>query len=391
MDGVKSKSRGCTLALLAASIVGCTTAEEERGRPTSSRLQLADEWAAAIHDMGRFPVIPPSEDIYVGDVFAFSTAPNFGSAESARGLRTAATPRWKSLQVLSLLDSEYRERPSWNNTADELQKDTPSEQPPAVTANPESLYRSGRVPVRHRIIGIRSMANLTLEVPDLEPFIPIEIAPLIQGPATPARLGVSVQAGEAEAYSLSVDTMLGQLIEADPNTPAKFRLRSEHLGNLPLVANQTSGLAYLAVITEVVYVRSIEATVRRRAPKPTATNAEGDSAERPPEYGPEPPPTKQADVGTEAIQRAASMNEALAASGIEDRIAGNIKIVMATDNAITLRRRWPYPLAVAIRGITLEIAVTNGNVVRMGPLGTDLPELPPPPKPESPPRSTSGS
>ena len=229
------------------------------------------------------------------------------------------------------------------------------------------------------------MANLTVDVFDLEPLIPIEIAPLIEGPATSERLAVSVQAGEAETYSLSLESLIGQLVDTSGEAGGtQFTLKPTLLRNLPLVVDQNIGNAYVVVVAEVLYIRSLEATVRER----TDPEKDGGDAVRVPaptiaQLGPVEPATAEPapDPSVAAILRAQAMNEAFGESGIEDRSGGSIKLVMATDEALTLRRRWPYPLAVAVRGITLEVEVATGNVLRMGPLGVELPDLPPPPPP----------
>ena len=59
---------------------------------------------------------------------------------------------------------------------------------------------------------------------------------------------------------------------------------------------------------------------------------------------------------------------------------------MMTDDGLTLRRTWPYPLAVGVRGIVLEVDASTGDVPRMGPLGVALP-TPPPVVPTSEPAS----
>jgi hypothetical protein len=370
-------SPGWILSLvLVAGVTSCksTSDEEAPGRPRSARLKFADAWSAAVLDMGKFPIFPPTEDVYVGDIFAFSAPPSYGAGGSAEGLRTAATPRWSYLNVLSLLEEEYSQRPEW----DELHASASNEEG-------KSLYRAGQVPVRHRAVAARSMMKTTLQLPDLEPFIPIEIAPLIEGPATPARFGVSVQVGDAEIYSLSMNRVVGQLLDArdEPDSP-QYALKPEHLLNLSLVADPISGKAYLVVVTEVLYMRSIEATVRKRATPP----ADGENSE-------EVPPTAtwrrqpdDASPGVIAIEQAKAMNEALGEPD-EPGMGGTLHIVMATDEAVTLRRSWPYPMAVAIRGLTLEVDVATGSIVRMAPLGIELPELPEPdPEPEPEPEPT---
>ncbi|MEM6674159.1 MAG: hypothetical protein AAF726_15040 [Planctomycetota bacterium] len=373
--GSRSFSRGnyaIAIALIGTPLAGCALFEGdagEIGRPTSTRVALTDEWTAAILDMGRYPIVPPTEDLYVGDIFALSSESGNGSVRTAEGLRSLATPRWKSLDVLPLLDAEYRRRPTWQPAG----------------GKDESLYSGEESPRRQRLVGIRSLANITVDVPELEPYLPIEVAPLIEGPATPDRLGVSIHVGEAEMYSLSVATILDQLVERlDESASAPFVLKEEHRTNLSLAADPATGLVYFYVITEVLYIRSIEATVRSRedtlakSPQSWSLRSDADDLLEGPALVPGPNLGEDKDHALAAIQRAAAMNEALTVNGIEDRTVGAIKMVMATDEALTMRRTWPHPLAAAVRGITLEVESATGVVRRMGPIGVPLIDPPAP-------------
>ena len=244
--------------------------------------------------------------------------------------------------MLERLESEHRQRPPWK-------PEQPGESP---------FDASG--PVRHRIVSLTSMARLKLGDAGLEPLVPVEIVPLIEGAATPGAFGVSLQVGEAESLSLSVDTLVEQLVDiADGDDGPAFTLKPEHRGSLALAADPNTGNAYLVVVSEVLYIRSLEATIRRQG-KPSSEQV----------VAPAPD-----DPMLAAITRAAAMNEALAASGIEDRIEGAIEFVTVTDDVLTVRRSWSQPLAVAVRGVTLEVGVPTGEVVRMGPLGLELPAL----------------
>ncbi len=371
------------LLLALALATACSSAPEDEtalGRPVSSRIVFAQQWSNAVQDLGRVPILPLTEDVYVGDLLALSAPPDFGSARTAGGLRTTATPRWKSLQVLADLDAEYRARPTWTHTADTGQR-------VEAGADGESIYRADRAPARHRIIGLRTLGSMTVDTSDLEPFLPIEVAPLIEGPATSDRIAVSVQTGEAEVYSLSLDAMIDQLLEPTvEEAGGGYQLRAEHRKNLPLVADPITGNVYLVVLTEVLYVRSVEVTIRRK----TLLDEDGQPL---PEADPDEEDAEallgaregqEVTRGVAAILRAEAMNDALGDDGT-DRIGGSIHVVTATDHALTLRRRWPYPLAMAARGFTVEVVAATGEVLRMAPLGIDLPELPPPPAPEPPP------
>jgi hypothetical protein len=154
----------------------------------------------------------------------------------------------------------------------------------------------------------------------------------------------------------------------------------------------------------VLYVRSVESTVRSRQgdiagvppddatePIEPATEAATEADGQPVPSEPAVPTPEEVDPAIAAIRRAAAMNELFDESGIDNRLGGTIKIVMATDQAVTLRRSWPYPLAMAVRGITLEVDTSTGSVLRMGPLGIALPEAPARPKAPSEPQPAEGS
>ena len=132
---------------------------DETGRPRSTRIEFVELWGETILDMGRFPVVPPSEDVYVGDVYALPNAPGSGAPTTDEGLRALATPRWTSLEILPLLEEEYSKRPSWNEE---------SATRPDGDAAAESIYRSGRVPGRHRFENPFLPARSVFFLPELE-------------------------------------------------------------------------------------------------------------------------------------------------------------------------------------------------------------------------------
>ena len=85
--------------LLIAALAGCALPGGQDDRePTQPTPTIADDWNQAILDMGKVPVLPPTEDMYVGDVYALPAPPDYSGTDTSDWL-TAATPRWKSLQV----------------------------------------------------------------------------------------------------------------------------------------------------------------------------------------------------------------------------------------------------------------------------------------------------
>jgi len=313
MVGTSNMRPGRTAsALLAACIAGCALpdvgavqAPEPMEEPT-----CAQAWSAALRDLGEYPVLPPSEDVYVGDVYVLPQPPPPPPETGAEEPHVTGAPRWKSLPVQADLRDAARRRSR---------------------------------------VGLRATGALTPAGADLESFVPAEIAPLVQGPAASERLALSLQAGDAESQSLSVDALLEHLVDRDDGG-ARPRLKQEHLATLSLGADASTGHAYLSVVSEVIYVRSMDAVLRRLDGTETAL-----------------------EPGDAAIRRAAALNAALARSGLTDRLDGSLEFTLATDDAAMLRRRWTRPLAVAVRGVTLDVDRATGEVLRMGPLGVELP------------------
>ena len=73
------------------------------------------------------------------------------------------------------------------------------------------------------------------------------------------------------------------------------------------------------------------------------------------------------------FQRAAEINRTLVESNADRVPGGFIRVISVTDNSITLRRVWPRPLAIGVRGLTLEVDAVTGVVARLGPMGAPLP------------------
>ena len=61
MHGFRSILSSSALIFL-VGISSCVT-ETDGGRPVSSRIAFAQAWAAAINDIGKFPILPPTEDV----------------------------------------------------------------------------------------------------------------------------------------------------------------------------------------------------------------------------------------------------------------------------------------------------------------------------------------
>ncbi len=271
-------------------------------------------WAQAIQDVGRYPVLPPSGDVGVGDVFLLSEPPEPGGAGVADALAARAHARWTTL---------------------------------AAPALEESL-RAGTV-------SLRPGASIAVESEGLGAFPALELAPLLEAGERPEDLDLSLQVADARTVGVPVDELLAQLLlPADPAGAGRPLLAPRHRQDLGLAANPATGRAYLVVVSEAMLLREADLLVRRRGAAGSGGVLDGESARA-------------------AARRARELNATLAGSARADRVDGAFEFVAVTDDALTVRRTWNAPLAIGVRGLTLEVDVATGEVLRSAPIGVELP------------------
>ncbi len=383
-------------------LLGC----QSRGSYSGSGPQgaILDQWSERISNTGLVVIAPPMEDVRVGDIYAFSVSPDqlAAGSESARRVaakRIAASSRWTSLPVLTALSDEYAQRPSWPMTPDAFVSQAGAD---AVWQEPgtegKSIFTPEPVVTRLRIVSLEQFAAVSFTGVDLETVIPTEAATLIAGNADPRTLAVTLRAGSAESYSLSLDSVIGLLLDsAAGDGGSGFVLKPAYRQNLDLVADSLTGRVWLGVISEVVYIRSADITVRTFDATPkeeevtagelaqVAEKLQETSATATADTPAQPAATGVSDraLGTSAVTkldplygafvRAKAINDILADS-IGDDVPGSLMhFISVTDESVALRRLWPRGLAVGVRGLILEIDTVTGRVLRSGPMGQPLP------------------
>ncbi len=408
-------SRSIAVAVLGLDLAvhwGCQSGgSSSRG----SRGAILDQWGERISSTGLVGILPMKEDIRVGDIYAFSISPDqlaagSGSARQAAAKRIAASSRWASLPVLTDLGDEYAQRPSWPKTPDAF---VGQAGPAAVWQEPDteggtSIFTPEPVVTRLRIVGFGQFAAVSFSGSDLETVIPTEAATLIAGNADPRTLAVTLRAGSAETYSLSLGALIGLLLDdATGDGGSGFVLKPPYRQNLDLVADSLTGRVWLHVISEVVYIRSADITVRTFAATPKEEEVTAQELAQVAEKVQQPSTTATADAPAEpaaqsdapaqpsapsvsdralgkyavtkldplyaAFLRAQAINDVLADS-VGDNVPGSmVHFISVTDESVALRRLWPRGLAVGVRGLTLEVDTATGRVLRSGPMGQPLP------------------
>jgi hypothetical protein len=398
--------------------------------------QFNDDWAQRLDTMGLVPVMPPREDIRVGDIYALSLNPEAAVSQQQRkaaAREVAGVTRWDTLPVLSELTDEYRQRPSWPRTPDSFLLPT-AEGEPSAWEEPEaqsgSIFDPDEVPTRLRIVGVELFTTVSFGGSNLDHIIPTEAATLITGDANSNIMAINMRAGSAESYALSMDEVIGLLTEpAAGQTEARFRIKQPYRDRLDFIADPIKNRVWLQVVTEVVYIRSADVSIRLKLetprddevtaaellphvieaqPSPAEPPTEA-PAEAPTEAPAEPPAEAPADeapgadddqapgaddsgaqeAATEgptvdegirayaatkldplygAFVRANAINEMLEEMDADDVPGGTTRFLSVTDESVALRRVWPRGLAVGVRGLYLEVDATTGDILKSGTL-----------------------
>ena len=223
--------------------------------------------AAPFERLGLVPVEPPNEDLRVGDLFVYAVDPEGVRGGSTRDVdrRIGAVGRWASLPIATELDQEYQRRPSLPPTPAWTELRTEGRPwPEATTPGGESIFARGGVPVRLRHVTIPSGAR-AVGTELVETMIPPEVVSLTTGDQWQDTKGITISIGSAELYSLSLDALLALLAllvqETDDADGRSYVLKSEYRNRLPLIAQLGSGHVWVRVISEVLYVRSMDIAI----------------------------------------------------------------------------------------------------------------------------------
>ena len=341
---------------------------------TPVRGLVADEFSAAMNKIGLVAVMPPREDVRVGDLYAYGSNPDASRNPALLSAGADGAPyhtRWGSLNLLTELDREYQGRPAWPETPDayfKIASDPRSRSwAEATTASPQSLYQPGQPPQRMRTVSLDTAIYATFIKGDLESLIPTEAMNLALGTSWRDSKAVTLKATSAESYSLPINAVLDKLVEEFGEGGGYF-VRPEYRSRLPLIAK--GNLAWIRVVTEVVYIRSIDVAIQAREESEEDQDLEASELQT---AGEQVEKESAADDGLDpafgAFVRADSINKLLIDSDNDDLPGGFVRFLSVSDDSISLRHIWQRGLALGVRGLTLEVNAQNGNVLRVWPMG----------------------
>ena len=395
----------------------------------------AEQWDTPFARLGIVPVLPPSEDVRVGDIYVFPFNPDTRILRKRQGRLggLAASPRWSTLNLLPDLQTEYQLRPDWPATPDSYLQisDNPAKREWDEPRAPEnvSIFSEDSVPGRLRNFGVSEMSTFTLLEGDVNALVPTEAINLVLGTAWNDDKAVSIRMNSAEAYALGLHKVIEAAMDNGEQGPA---LKTPYRDHLALIADPGSDSAWIRILSQVVYVRSIDIIIQSQSGfeeeeedtnanefvaevEKTVTTTEietsaddadeiadgdskldGDADESAAETEEEGVPKVEAmgemevvttetvsvsttipdhmlDPAYVAFVRANAINKLLIESDADDLPGGFLRFISITDDSVTVRRIWQRGLAIGARGLTLEVDKSTGEVLRSGNMGTLIP------------------
>lgn len=364
------------------------------------------EWDDSVGNMGVAAIVPPSEDVMVGDMYVYAFNPDFpvANASNRRVGGLSISPRWASLNLLKELEQEYKLRPAWPKTPDAYFQisDDPGNREWAEprSAGNRSIFAEDDVTDRLRIMGIPEFSSITLTDGDLNAIVPTEAINLVFGSAWSDDKAITIRLNATETYSLGLQKVIEAALEYNARGSA---LKAPYRNHLDLVSDPQSNAVWVRILSDVIYVRSIDIIIQSQAAfKPdeeasanefiaemeetvAMTEAEAPAAAEEDERQDaavqsvvEVVPDHSLDPAYTAFVRAQAINEILIASDVDDLPGGYLRLISVTDNSVTVRRVWQRGLAIGARGLTLKVDKATGQIMRSSNMGRMLPPPPPP-------------
>ncbi|MEO1129538.1 MAG: hypothetical protein AAFX05_07505 [Planctomycetota bacterium] len=373
-------------------LAACSTPVTFSPPPPPDVSRLSDPWEEINSYMGFRAVLPPTEDLRVGDVYLDISRPvplgedgepTFVGFDPHRSSLFADAIRWSAVSVLGALTEEYGMRPGFPPTPNEyadLRREDPEDWSsvwPEAMTEPESIFEFDDAPSRLRQVSLGVFSSMTYSSGNLQRLIPVEAVNLALGTAWSDPKAVTLRISSAESYSLSLARMLDELCEDDVSDGGRPVLRSEHLGRLDALTRPGDRVT-MHVVTGVVFARTVDFAIQAQAPyTPDAgVTAEEFAVEKDEQQeGPEmedeyvapttEPEPVELDKPFAAYLRAQELNQLLADSDIDDVPGVLTRFISVTDDSVSLRRIWQRGIAVAARTIALEVDPSTGEILDM--------------------------
>ncbi|MFZ8977784.1 MAG: hypothetical protein ACO2Y9_11885 [Pseudohongiellaceae bacterium] len=412
--GIKFSHALVTLTLaIGVFVSGCSTWSTIKESPDSigEPSAFGKEWDNSVGKMGVAAIVPPSEDIRVGDIYVYGFNPDFpvANGNNPRFGGLSISPRWASLDLLKELEQEYKLRPAWPKTPDTYFQiaDDPGNREWLEPRTPEnqSIFAEDSVTDRLRIMGIPEFSSITLTDGDLNAIVPTAAINLVFGSAWNDDKAITIRLNATETYSLGLQKVIEAALEYNAQGSA---LKAPYRNHLHLVSDPLSNAVWVRILSDVIYVRSIDIIIQSQAAfKPdeevnanefvaeieetaavieeesTDTAEDDEMRDTKAQTVSEVLPDHSLDPAYTAFVRANAINEILIESDVDDLPGGYLRLISVTDDSVTVRRVWQRGLAIGARGLTLKVDKATGQIMRSSNMGRMLRLPPTPPTPTS--------
>jgi hypothetical protein len=346
---------------LAAMMTGCQTGPTDAPQTHGDHLGLY-----VSQKLGMVPVRPLTEDIRIGDVFLYPENPEGEKGDAFVTFTPITQQRWTSLVVSDDLVEEYRERPELPSTPEAFAQ---GDGWPEMETTGALGSREGE----SRHLRIMHIPGFSISRERLNDVLPSHVATMMMGRQKDNWTGIGIRVPSAGAYSLDVDDVLDLLV--DSSRDGTYRLKQEHLDHLLTFPDPNLDTIYVRVVSEVLFARSIQATMFY---DPSLLDDLDDGVEASElglqdlEDGDDDDSDDDLDEEFAPIARARALNEQMKKTGTDILPDGFVRFMAVSDEAVTVRKVWRRPLAIGVRGVTLEVDKYTGDVLRMGWMGSPL-------------------
>lgn len=343
---------------------------------------VAKNWQNNMRELGVYPIFPPREDFFVGDVYL--SAPGFGCQTGF--LQIGQHIGYVNLSNEIVAHQKLRPDLPITGTGQSAYLNwafgtTQTGAPPPVT-QPSSSSGALTLPTsvnRLRLVAFPDFASASYKGGNLSALIPTEIpilaglgitgenietvvfrVPLAESIGLPAPVAFNEVAKTDAIKSIFKDeTSLQRYLPSEPCDPALSRQRT--------AARAENSKAVVTVVSEVYYARALDISISLKSKfgadikaalsdanasavlqKLIDANRSALAASPPAAVVPAGPNGSIADIAAEARAQAAR-NSAVSTPGV------SVGIVRADSGGITMRRTFERPIAIGFRGVFVDI------------------------------------
>jgi hypothetical protein len=308
------------------------------------------------------PVVPAREDVRVGDLFFHPDNPEGTVGDETRTETVLPNMRWSSVVLNEDLKAEFKDRPNMPSTPEEYAEDpawpdSASEGPDEIGYHLRSVYLPG----------------FSLSREQLDGDLPGYVRSLVFLEHVDDWSSIEVRIPSSESYSLDLEDLLERILEPNREGTRTQRLKEEHRAQLRNYTNPSLKTVYVRIVSEVLFVRAVQITVNYDLAFDDILQDLDDVEAS--ELG-------LSDLGTGAdddldptivpVERARAINESMKKAGTDTLPNVLTRFLAVGDDSVTVRKVWRRPLAIGVRGITMEIDRNTGDILRMGPMGQPL-------------------